>query len=77
MTATTDITITDQNAMEHKHFTFSAELSELGIGPGDRVPRRFKTTLGNRQDFVFERNEDGVLYYRQELGCTTLSIFND
>jgi hypothetical protein len=74
-------TINHDNTTECEPHSFSAFASDLGFEPG-HWPTVLTTSLGNGQVFIRERaalrdGEFSGVEYRQELGCTTLIIFND
>jgi len=70
------------NCTETRPHHYVAEASDMGLPPGE-WPTAIITYLGNRQPFVFERAEhdaEGELravHYNQQLGCVTLTVYND
>lgn len=72
-----ELIIDEKNAVEERIHVFSAEASELGFRPG-HWPNMIRTTLGNRQQFIFDRRpNDEVVIYRQINGCIELHVLND
>ena len=75
------VTLQTPGLIENMPHDFTAEASSLGIRPG-QWPQVIETTLGNRNVFrymFFHKENSDLSYcvYRQDLGCITLTIFND
>lgn len=68
--------ITRDQVTEYEVHKFSAEASSLGLPPG-RWPNGIETSLGNGQDLRMTHLDEVGAHYRQQLGCITLTIFND
>jgi hypothetical protein len=70
------------NCHEERPGEFIAEASTMGLPPGE-WPTAIVTYLGNRQPFIYERNEVNqerelmAVHYTQAGGSATLTIFND
>ena len=76
--------LTSDMVTETRFHHFVTEASTLELAPGV-APRTIPTSLGNRQPFVLtgirkdtlSNEEFVVLKYRQQLGCITLTVFDD
>lgn len=69
--------ITEQHISQVSVHTFVAEASELRLRPG-QWPSRLATTMGNGQDFMFQRiDPDSAAHYQQGMGCLKLIVIND
>lgn len=74
--------VTRDNATENAPYCFTTFASDLGLRAG-QWPATLTTVLGNGRPFVKKsalHNNGGDLEhvtYRQELGCTVLTVYND
>lgn len=68
--------VTSENVHEDQPHTFVGFASDLELAPG-LVPSQLKTTLGNGQNLVYVRANNGVFIFRQLLGCVEVHLFND
>lgn len=70
------------NLLESEPHQFCVEASELGLPPGP-FPQAIETNLGNGQPLLIHRiersaeGELGAVKYRQQFGCTCVTIWND
>lgn len=75
---TNEIKVTESNATETAPHQFCSEASELRFPRNQSYwPRVVQTDLGNKRPFIMFEEIDGAAKYRQDLGCATLSVFND
>jgi hypothetical protein len=68
--------VTRAIAFEDETHRWSVEASQLRLPPG-QWPRALPTDIGNGQPFALARMTDHGAEYRQNLGCVTLTVFND
>lgn len=68
--------VEDGTVDQHEPFIFVTERSALRWAPGF-VPRALETDLGNGLQLFLSRRNGDTLYYRQDLGCITLVVYND
>jgi hypothetical protein len=64
------------DVVEDEVAEFSVEASCLGWPPGF-VPERVETNLGNQRPLILVQTDAHAFYYEQELGCVSLTVFND
>ena len=70
------VRVTDKNAREIEVHKFHADASDLGLPPGS-FPEFLDTNLGNGNCFIRSNLFETHTTYRQELGCITLTVWND
>lgn len=64
--------------VEVSPYHFVTDASDINFRVGF-APRRIRTNLGNKQDFVFSKmdEEHRFVVYKQLYGCLTLKVYND
>jgi hypothetical protein len=65
-----------EQVSEHEPHHFSVEASQLRWPPGE-FPRIIDTDMGNRQQMVLTSLTEHKATYSQQLGCITLTVWND